>query len=116
MVQRDRRVDSCGLFVVPFPDLFGNVGTEQKCVWFATSAKSAGCEPFRKAARSAKIIKYSWLQSPFRFCNFFEKSWNFATLTFPAENVGNLENSGSGAGKVRSTFLADRCTPLKRKG
>ena len=88
------------------PDFSGNVGTEQKCLWFATSVKSAGCEPFQKVARSVS----------FPVCNFFEKSLHFVTLTFPAENVGNLENSGSGAGKVRSTFLADRCTPLKRKG
>ena len=35
-----------------FPDFFGNVGTEQKCFWFATSVKSAGCEPFQTVMRS----------------------------------------------------------------
>ena len=153
-MQRDRRADSCCLFVrtfrvrnvaevdfcngntnipeickiikkrwprahfatFPFPDFFGNVRTEQKCLRFATSVKSAGCEPFRKVARSAKIIKYSWLETTFRFCNFFRKSWNSVTLTFPGGKLGILEISGSGVGKVHSTFLEDRCTPLKHKG
>ena len=81
-----------------FPDFSGNVGTEQKCLRFATPVKSAGCEPFQKVARSAESIKYSWLETTFRVCHFYRKSWNLVTLT-----LGDQGRKRSVPGAARST-------------
>ena len=99
-----------------FPDFLEMLGPSKSACVLRRLWKVRAASPSKKSRGVQRNIKYSWPETTFRFCSFFRKSWNSVTLTFPAENLGNLENSGSGVGKVHSAFLEDRWTPLKRKG